>query len=98
MVWTSWLVCSLSRNCTKDSSFLICFVWRENLHEVLVQYNWKEKNALIKFSLKCLQKIKCFYVDETNCLKSWKTLGLLSINDWNIKIEEEGYNLSDFDQ
>lgn len=45
-----------------------------------------------------MQKIKCFYVVETNCLTSWKTLGLLSINDWNIKIEEEGYNLSDFDQ
>lgn len=84
MVWTSWLVCSLSRNCTKDSSFLICFVWRENLQCGLGTIQLKEKKLFNKIFSKMPAKNQ--------------TLGLLSINDWNIKIEEEGYNLSDFDQ
>lgn len=65
MVWTSWLVCSLSRNCTKDSSFLICFVWRENLQWGLSTIQLNEKNSLIKFS-EMPAKNQMFYVDETN--------------------------------
>lgn len=34
----------------KDSSFLICFVWRENLQWGLSTIQLNEKNSLIKFS------------------------------------------------